>query len=497
MSDRSDLAIRTLMLAAVLGLIGELLLRVDPWGINAPLAALALGTVSVTLERRAGRATGATWWLLGAAPLFAAIFAWRASGPLLFLSVLAVIVSLGAASLAAHRRPLHTAGAWDVLAEGIAMGLHTAFGAVRLPLGIRRDSITWAPWHTRTGAVIRGAMLAIPPLIVFGVLFMSADEAFARMAMDLFRFDVELVASHVALFGVFSWLGAGYLYWVLLDDGARVPSSERIGARLGALEVAVVLGLVTLLFVTFIVIQSTHLFGGEALVQRTTGLTYAEYARDGFFELVVASFLLLPLLLASVWLVRDEQAAGRRPVQLLAGVLVVLIYLIMGSALYRMRIYQEAYGLTQLRFHTTSFMAWLALVFMFFVATVLRGRPQRFIGATIAAAFVAVLVLAVVHPEARIAAANVARATAGAELDHAHLQSALGADAVPVMLASLASLPPADQCQVAQWLTARWGTEARRNSEGDWRTFNWSRSRARTLVRENEQRLLALPCAPG
>lgn len=381
MSDRSDLAISILMLAAVLGLLGELLLRVEPWGLNAPLAALALGAVFVMIERGAGRRTGASWWLLGAAPVFAAIFAWRASGPLLFLSVLAVIVSLGAASLAAHRRPLPSAGAWDVLAEGIAMGLHTAFGAILLLFGIRRDSITWAPWHTRTGAVMRGAMLAIPPLVVFGALFMSADDAFASIALDVFRFDVELVASHVVLFGAFTWLGAGYLYWVLLDDGARVPPSERIGVRLGALEVTVVLGLMTLLFVTFIVIQSTHLFGGEALVRRTTGLTYAEYARDGFFELVVASFLLLPLLLVSLWLVRDEPAARNRPVQLLAGVLVVLIFLIMGSALYRMRMYQEAYGLTQLRFYTTSFMAWLALVFMFFAATVLRGRPQHFMAA--------------------------------------------------------------------------------------------------------------------
>jgi hypothetical protein len=484
------------MIAAALGLVGELLLRVEPWGVNAPLAALALGAAYVTLARGAGRTTGAEWWLLSAAA-FAAVFAWRESGPLLFLSVLSVIVSLGAASLAAHGRPLRASGTWAVLAEGVAMGLHTAFGAILLPFEIRRDSIAWGPWHSPTGGVIRGVMLAILPLVVFGVLFMSADPAFETMVMDLVRFDIELVASHVVLFGVFSWLAAGYLAWLLLNDGARVPSIERIGARLGVLEVGVVLALVTLLFVTFIAIQSTHLFGGEALVQRTTGLTYAEYARSGFFELVVASFLLLPLLLAAVWLVRDEPSAGRRVVQLLAGALVVLIYLIMGSALYRMRIYQEAYGLTQLRFYTTSFMAWLALVFMFFVGTVLRGRPQRFIGATVVTALAAVLLLAAVNPDARIAAANVTRAGAGAELDHAHLQGELGADAVPILLASLAQLPPADRCQVAEWLTRRWGTEARRDSDGDWRTFNWSRWRARALVRGQEPRLLALRCAPA
>jgi hypothetical protein len=153
--------------------------------------------------------------------------------------------------------------------------------------------------------------------------------------------------------------------------------------------------------------------------------------------------------------------------------------------------------LTQLRFYTTSFMAWLALVFMFFVGTVLRGRPERFIGATVVTTLAAVLLLAAVNPEARIATANVERAVAGAELDHAHLQGELSADAVPVLVSSLDRLPPADQCQVAEWLTRRWGAEARRDSEGDWRTFNRSRSRARALVRGQEARLLALACAPA
>jgi hypothetical protein len=206
--SRSDLALRILMLAAMLGLVGELLLRVEPWGINAPLAALALGAVFVTLERRAGSlasgtgrsmTTGAARWVLGAA-VFAAVFALRESGPLLFLSVLSVIVCLGAASLAAHGRHLRGSGTWAVLAEGVAMGLHTAFGAIALPFEIRRDSISWAPWHSRTGGVIRGVLLAILPLVVFGALFMSADPAFETMVMDLVRFDVELVASHVVLF---------------------------------------------------------------------------------------------------------------------------------------------------------------------------------------------------------------------------------------------------------------------------------------------------------
>jgi len=85
------------------------------------------------------------------------------------------------------------------------------------------------------------------------------------------------------------------------------------------------------------------------------------------------------------------EAARRRGIRVLAAALQLLAFLLMGSALYRMRLYQEAYGLTQLRFYTTSFMVWLALVFLLFAGTVLRERPDRFIAGVVGSALAAVL----------------------------------------------------------------------------------------------------------
>jgi hypothetical protein len=259
--------------------------------------------------------------------------------------------------------------------------------------------------------------------------------------------------------------------------------------------VSVVLGAVTALFVTFIVIQSAYLFGGEARVLATTGLTYAEYARRGFFELVTVAFLLLPLLLLALWLVRDAPAPGRRGIRVLAAALQLLAVLLMGSALYRMRLYQEAYGLTQLRFYTTSFMAWLALVFVLFAATVLRERPRRFAAGVVGSALAGVLLLAAANPDARIVETNVERARAGAAFDHAYVRSDLGADAVPTLVRALDRLPADGRCETAAWLLERWGADAR--GDGDWRTWNYARERARRVVGENEATLRALACPAG
>ena len=50
----------------------------------------------------------------------------------------------------------------------------------------------------------------------------------------------------------------------------------------------------------------------------------------------------------------------------------------MGSGLHRMRLYQGAYGLTELRLYTMAFMLWLGVVFGWFAWTVLRGHRERF-----------------------------------------------------------------------------------------------------------------------
>lgn len=496
MDRKSHLALMVFAVAVLLGIMGNLLLRVEPWGLNALVLALAFTLGFHLLVRRLDLPLrGAAAWLWATVPVLAAVLMWRASGPLTGLAVLGVLLALAGAALAAHGRALQRAGMWELVTEGVAMVLHAAIGAIRLALEAGPGVVRWAPWNTRAGAVLRGILLALPPLLVFGALFVSADAAFARLLSDLVDIDMELVASHVLLTGVLAWLAAGWLYWVMVNDGSRVPRSSALGIRVGMLEVAVALGMVIALFLAFIAVQSTYLFGGEALVRGTTGLTYAEYARSGFFELVTAAFLVLPMLLVGLWLVRSEPARQQRVVRLMAAGLEVLVFVLIASALYRMRLYQEAYGLTHLRFLTTAFIIWLAVVFVLFSVTVLRGAPRGFVGGAVTTALAAVVLLAAVNPDARIVEANAERAREGAEFDAGYLRE-LSADAVPATLAALPTLPEASRCATAHWLLTRWGAESRAALQGDWRSWNYARSKALRLVHGQEDRLRELACPP-
>src|SRR3712207_1338717 len=107
----------------------------------------------------------------------------------------------------------------------------------------------------------------------------------------------------------FAWVSAGLL-WVALV--ARNPDSlafpRPAALSLGIVEVGVILGLLDALFLAFVAVQVRYLFGGAERVVETAGLTYAEYARRGFFELVTVTALVLPLLLLAHWFLRDRKS---------------------------------------------------------------------------------------------------------------------------------------------------------------------------------------------
>ena len=105
------------------------------------------------------------------------------------------------------------------------------------------------------------------------------------------------------------------------------------------------------------------LFGGHDYVQRTTGLTYADYVHQGFGQLTVATLLTLLVVWAAARKAPARQprgsalAARRR-----SGLLCALTLVVVGSALHRMHLYQEAYGFTRLRLLVDVFEGWLGII---------------------------------------------------------------------------------------------------------------------------------------
>jgi hypothetical protein len=258
------------------------------------------------------------------------------------------------------------------------------------------------------------------------------------------------------------------------------------------------------LFAAFVVVQIGWLFGGEALVRRTTGLSYAEYARRGFFESTCVAGLLLPVLLGAHALIPASDLRTLRVYRRLAVSLTVLLGAILLSAGARMRLYVQYYGISTDRLYATAFMIWLAIVFVWLACTVLRSRSRTFAAGLVVSGFVVLFTLNVLNPDALVARANLARGevgrtgAAGADLRYV---ASLGGDAVPLLVSALTaagatvdSAAPGDRCAAADVLLRRWTGERGARMARSWTQWNIARRRATRAVRAHEAELRQMAC---
>ncbi len=491
-SARTRIGLEILAAGAGLGVAGDALLRAMPWGLNALLCTTGLVTAAVWLVRRHRIAVSADApWLGAAALLVASNFVARDSGTLQAFDTIGLVIVFAVAFSSIQGVSLGGRQAWHYLRAGFDAAVSAWIGVFPL---LSRD-VTWSELShggrlRQVRAVALGGMLAFPLLIVFGGLFSSADAVFHDVVADAFAIDFGAVLGHIALFAIFAGLSAGYLRGAMLRAAASgSPTDGESKLSLGVIPVATALGLVDLLFLLFVVIQLRYLFGGAELIAAATGLTYAEYARRGFFELVTASGLVLPLLAGADWAVRNESREHQRTFRQLAIVLLLLLAVVMASALARMRLYVGAYGLSEIRVYSTAFMLYLAGVFIWFAWTTLRGQRRRFAFGALVQGFAVLGGLHLLNPDAFIVRTNLARPPAERPFDGWYAAS-LSADAVPLLVEALPRLDARAQCTVAVGLL----TQRDRLERGDWRNWNFARSRARRLLHDQEARLQTLPC---
>ncbi len=206
------------------------------------------------------------------------------------------------------------------------------------------------------------------------------------------------------------------------------------------------------------------------------GLTYAEYARKGFFELVCAAALTGPVILGAQELLPADQQQIRRWYIGLSSVLIASVFVVLASALLRMRLYVGAYGLSELRFFTALFIGWLAATFAWLAFTIVTRRRNRFAFGALVAGYLVILGANYLNPDALIARTNM---DAERSPDIGYLTE-LSVDAAPAITERVGRLSPDEGKKLKAAVRDRWGNELRRS---DWRSLNLSRLKYQAFYR--------------
>ena len=313
----------------------------------------------------------------------------------------------------------------------------------------------------------RGLVLAVPLVLIFAVLFASADPIFSRGFEDLLglRIDLGDLPGRLVFVLAIAWLAGGLLSVAATGLPAMERSSLGAAARsaavateraLGTTEALVVLVAVDLVVGLFVGLQLAYLFGGLDTLA-AAGMTYSAYARRGFFELVAAAGLSGGILVALEYL-----AVRSRPYLALATALVGLTLVVLASAALRLQLYQDAYGWTELRLYVAVSIVAMAVTLATLAAFLLTDRT-RWLGHAMAVIGVVSLVgLNIIAPPAFVAERNLQRVIdpslvppdGEASLDADYL-AVLSDDAIPAMVAALPRLPAAEADGVRPMLEQR------------------------------------------
>jgi hypothetical protein len=507
------IARRAVAAALLAGIVADVLFDRVGLGINVPIATLSTLVLVTGLAAGHRPADPIDWWLPAVA-LAASL------GPALRTDPTVVPLDLGLVLVAT--------AAWSVAVSGVAVTRRAATAVIWLGTRAALTALVGLAWLLaasgsdgffagrspqvrRVAPFARGIIIALPVLVGFSILLASADAVFGRALDDALHLPVDLgeVFGRGLFSGIAAWLVAGPMALALgarevvasaaaspdaLADPGRngrpaegAPMTEPGVAvprpRVGTTETFVVLVAVDVLFAAFAVVQVLFLFGGADTLA-AIGMTYSEYARQGYFQLVGV------VALAGLLLLGAHEVIGRtRAFVVAATALLALTALILGSAALRLALYQGAYGWTELRFFVGASIAWLALCLGFAVALLLRDRMRWLPHALAMSAVGVTLAVSAIGPQAFVMHQNVARVldpslvapggSAGLDIDYG---LSLGDDAIPELVAALPALPDDQRGFLTTSLQVRRDELTAETRDESPRAWNLARIRAREAL---------------
>ncbi|WP_433728163.1 DUF4153 domain-containing protein [Actinoplanes sp. CA-051413] len=340
--------------------------------------------------------------------------------------------------------------------------------------------IPWVRRHLKAGRnpgiarrILFSVALTAVVLLVFGALLSSADVAFSQLLDDAIPdFSIGSIFQWIFLAAAGGLLAVSGIYTLAAPPATSSLDTEGKG-RFGLIEWAPAGAALVLLFGGFVAVQFTVLFGGSRHVLETAGLSYSQYARSGFWQLVAVTLLSLALIASLARWAKRDQPAERLLLRVLLGLLCALSVIIVASALSRMWEYQRVYSFTGERIFVMASEMLLGVIFVLIAVAGLKWQGRWIPGATVGLAVLMLLGLAALDPEGYVASRNAARYEGSGKIDAWYLR-ALSADATP----ALTKLPdPVRRC------TLSWIAEDLEDPD-PWYAWNLGRQRAREALAE-------------
>ena len=501
--DRPVTAQRDAILAVLLAVLGVLLcdtLMLTRLGLGAAVCLAAILIVTLVYLWRDRRATTVygLFCALGVLGL-AASLVFSDDDPLKLLALCWCVILSTTALLELMRQRSWEPGSFWSLGDLFLLMFGRSFGKLgeggyALFHAKREDGQVRS---RRVGGVLLGLAIALPALLIVVPLLISSDAAFEGMVRS---FHVEKLGLHLlgVVFGLFLALTLfSQLFWL---PRSKDPEQRKVWQ--GCFEPSVLisfLGVLSAVYLVYLFSQGAYFLNGfRGLLP--DGFTVAEYARRGFFEMCVICILNLGFVYLANFLCKKQDGRAALGVRLLSCFVCLFSLALIATSVSKMVLYIQSFGMTRLRILTTAFMLVLAVLFAAVILRLFLRRVAYLKVAAVAATLV-LLGLSFANVDRIIASYNV-RAYQSGVLESVDVRTLteLSDAAVPYLLELMDDPDPQvarkaqDELQMRVMthfaLKQENGRLVLSDDEYDGRGFNTVESEARTLLRQNADRIM-------
>lgn len=324
--------------------------------------------------------------------------------------------------------------------------------------------------------VLIGLVISFPLLLVVITLLSSADGVFHHV-LDELPYLLERISFGEGvvrtLWIVLLGMGLFGLVWGFVDsktyNWSTEPKTEYgpilppLSFKVDPVIMTTILIAINTVYVLFVAVQFSYLFGAwEGVLPKDS--SYAEYARSGFFELIMVTAINFVILMLAM--LSEGKRSG-----LLPKIINILLYILVGcstvmlySAYTRLTLYEEAYGYTYIRFLVHAFMIFLGLLL---IIAALRIAIQRLPLAKcyIALGLAAYVVMNYIGMDVIIANKNIDRYEASGNLDADYLFQ-LSPEAIPTLI----KFSRSENDMLDKYLREEWKESIQEKRE--WQSFN-------------------------
>ncbi len=295
----------------------------------------------------------------------------------------------------------------------------TFFGMISLDTGDKRRTVV--------SKILIGVIISVPLLAIIIWLLSSADIVFKNLFTDIpfwTMFKHIFIVLPISIY-VFSFIFSIFK----AKESNEKKIYDKIGWKLfiDPTVLLTILSLLNIVYIVFAVIQFTYLFGGDTFMLPSS-FSYAEYARRGFFELIVVTVINFAILFFSITFVRKESRKANIVIKSFLSALVFFTFILLISAFYRMVLYEMAYGYTYLRIFVQAFMVLLFLLFIINLVYIWYSRIP-IISAYILCSLILFIILNFANVDVIIAKNNINRYYRTGEIDVNYLEG-LSYDAI-------------------------------------------------------------------